>query len=88
MTRDFLMAAALALTAPLTRRLGALLPAGGGRRDYTLADLVEHPAILLGMGCCEGDRHGLELLLETSAPRAAGEVLPIVFSDRGPVFFH
>jgi hypothetical protein len=86
MTQNFLMAA-LTLTAPVARRLGSLLPAGRRQREYTLTDLVEHPAILLGMRCCEGDRHSLELLLETFVPRAASGLLPMGPSDRGPVLF-
>jgi hypothetical protein len=87
MTQNFLRAA-LTLTAPAARRLGSLLAVGGQRREYALADLVEHPAILLGMRCCESDRHSLERLLETFVPRAAGGMLPMGSSDRGPVFFH
>jgi hypothetical protein len=87
MTQNFLMAA-LTLTALAARRLGTLRPAGRPRREYALADFVVHPAILLGMRCREGDRHSLELLLESFAPRAARGAPPVVAPDRGPVLFH
>jgi hypothetical protein len=88
MTQNCLLAAAFALTAPLAHRLGSLRPAGRQRRECMLADLVEDPAILLGMRCCAGDRHNLERLLETVVPRAAGGPPPTDSPDRGPAFFH
>lgn len=78
MRQNCWMAAAFTLTAPLARRPGAVRPAANGQgreaavlktRRYTLADLVEHPAILVEMRCWDGDRESLEPLLETAAPR-------------------
>lgn len=91
MTQTCWMAAAFALTGPLAHRLGSLRPAAGGHgsdaavlrpRRYTLADLVEHPAILVGMRCWDGDRR---TLLETFMPREHKP--PAAGSEGGPDFF-
>lgn len=95
MTQNCLLAAALALMVPLTYRLGVPALGGGRQREaalskahrYTLADLVEQPAILVGMRCWGGDRRSLEPLLETLAPRPGQGVLPPLAEDRGPVIF-
>lgn len=95
MTQICWIAAAFALTGPLAHRLGALRPMAGRHgsdavavrvRRYTLADLVEHPAILVGIRCWDGDRESLEPLLETFVPRERHGALPTDAIDGGPDF--
>jgi hypothetical protein len=86
MTPSCLMAAALALTIPMTRRLGALLSAGGRRPEYTLADLADCPAILLRMRNDGADRRSLELLRDSIASRGEGARAALA-ADGGPVFY-